>query len=472
MRVKVTDTQPSSHPFVELRFEGPQSVEKQVCSALGVNSIRNLGTLEGKRVFLRVDANVSPDAKHLDQHPRVKQIAAVVGQLLQANCKVLISTHRSGSSGESISDRSAESVFKSLQREVSALENQATFIKLRPSEISQGKVREGRYFTRVFRAFEQLPNGQALFIENVRLFPSEKSLSFNTARLKAAFDLVVNDGFGVGHRADQFSVDGIPQIFAKHKKALGPGAIAEWGKLLEFVNGAKDRSIGLVLGGDHEKFGTKLLLLGRILESQKIGLVYLGGLFGTTFLAANGAKLGKTPISSDQIHQNKLNELVRKFPEVRFLVPDGYRGIGSNQQPREWQTVLTGGRGNLRLADNDVALDQYPFRPEIEFSRAGITRVLGVGPLGYYKKDPFGFGTSESYKALSTWVKKDAARMAIFGGGNSLEHLLKEREFHGDEGSGIWLSSGGGALLDGLDQALRYVDKGEQISTPAILALR
>jgi phosphoglycerate kinase len=445
--------------------------QEQVCALLGVPHLQSLGDLRNKKVFLRVDANVSSGCPDFAFHPRIRQVAQTLSTLLQAGARVLVTSHHSTADGASLEEKSKQGVFDAFVRNFPKLGASMQFLPFQSREILASGIHEQHYVKRALERLERTKPGEAIVLENIRLLPLERRGRADDLprQIAESFDVVVNDAFGVGHRYGQFSVDGISQYVPFERKAIGPAALEEWTAVYNFVSDAPKGSIGVVLGGDAEKFGTKLLLLHELLKSDRVGLVYLGGVFATTYLHAQGSQLATTPVSGDPVHHKILAELPTAYPHVRFELPNELRGLDSLSNLQQWKLGTRNGHPHLELPRGSMALDQSPHDLTQAFARTNISRVLAVGPLGYYIRRAFALGTVETYRTLAHWAIAREDRRLLVGGGNSLESLLTLNEYREPGAPNVTLSSGGGALLNAVAGVLNTPTA---IQTPAIKALR
>ena len=446
----------------------------EASSTLGVNRIEDLGQLFHKIVILRVDANVSPQSDRFEFHPRVKQVASTIEQLTSAGARVIVVSHRSVSADTPPDEISNKAIAEKLQECFPSLSQVLCFHELREQERARSDRGERSYFRRLYAMVKKLPPGQAIFTENIRMFPIEETESFRarTKRLAHMVDYVINDGFGVGHRGGHFSVDGLAREIPFDRKSIGPSALEEWQQVMTFARGALPRSIALILGGDVGKFESKLKLVINMLKSDSIGLVYLGGVFGTSYLHAHGCNLGRTPVSKNARALEKLRGLPAQFPHVRFELPSEYIGLNEAKELTRWAVTSDIEHPRVATCQGCVALDQSQHDFSSLFDTHQISRVVAVGPLGYYMKKPFNEGTLRNYRSLAAWTMEQEDRRLLVGGGNSMEALLDIPEFRSPPTSSIMVSSGGGALLNALAEVLKSIGTEHRIQTPSIQALR
>lgn len=446
----------------------------ETSSALGVNRLEDLGSLFNKIVLLRVDANVCPKSDRFEFHPRVKQVASTIERLTLAGARVIVVSHRSVSTDTPEEETSNKAIAGKFKACFPALTDLLHFHELRDEERARNDQGERSYFRRLYAVMKKLPAGQAILTENIRIFPSEKSdgLETRTRRLAHMVDYVIHDGFGVGHRGGQFSVDGLAREIPFARKSIGPSALEEWHQVITFAARAAPRSIALVLGGDIGKFESKLKLVTEMLKSDRIGLVYLGGVFGTSYLHAHGCNLGRTPVSRNARALEKLRSLPSNFPEVRFELPAEYVGINEAKELTRWTVDRDLNQPRITTSPGCLALDQSQHDFSALFDTHQISRVVAVGPLGYYTKKPFDEGTIRNYRSLASWTMANNERMLLVGGGNSMEALLDIPEFRSPPTSALMVSSGGGALLNALAEVFTSIEGDHRIQTPSIQALR
>ena len=442
---------------------------------LAVQTITDLGDLANKTVLLRVDANESPSSEMFQHHPRIKQVASTLEYLCAAGARTIVMSHRSLGDETREEETSNGGIVERLRNHFEPLTSTLRFHQATEPERARTLRGERSYFRRLHTLVKELPAGHSIFLENTRLFPSER-IEVASGRLKqltTLVDYIVYDGFGVGHRGKQLSVDGLLREFPFERKCLGPAALSEWEQVLSFTATASPYSVALVLGGDVDKFESKLHLVIEMLKSDRVGLVYLGGVFGTSWLHVHGCDLGKTPVSKNGRALDTLNALPARFPHIRFEVPSEYVGLSASKELIRW-TVSPDKVGNpyVHIPPGGIALDQLECDIAPLLDASGISQVVAVGPLGYYAKKPFNTGTVTTYRALARWARAQKARKLLVGGGNSMEALLDISDFRSPQGPSVLVSSGGGALLNALGEAFKARGEASLIQTPSLRGLR
>lgn len=442
---------------------------------LAVQTIADLGDLNNKTVLLRVDANVSPLSEMFQHHPRIKQVASTLEQLSAAGARTIVMSHRSLGDDSREEETSNGGIVERLRTHFEPLASTLRFHQATEPERARTLRGERSYLRRLHTLVKQLPPGHSIFLENTRLFPSERSeiVSGRLKQLTALVDYIVYDGFGVGHRGQQLSVDGLMREFPFERKCLGPAALTEWEQVLSFTATTSPYSVALVLGGDVDKFESKLHMVIQMLTSDRVGLVYLGGVFGASWLHANGCDLGNTPVSKNRRALETLRALPARFPHIRFELPSECVGLSPSKELTRW-TVSShrGGNPYLHIPPGGIVLDQQGYDLAQLLDGSGISQVVAVGPLGYYTKKPFNIGTVDTYCALARWAEGGEERKLLVGGGNSMEALLDIPDFRSPRAPAVMVSSGGGALLNALAEAFKARGEASLIQTPSLRALR
>jgi phosphoglycerate kinase len=346
--------------------------------------------LRGKRVIVRLDLNLPVNEGAITDHTRLDAIIPFIKKLSFAGAKIIILSHF-GEKGESIQPI-ADILTQTLPN--------ITFIK----SIDLSVIRE---------AVEKLPLGNAILLENVRLFPGETENVPSTARDFASLgDIFVNDAFSVSHRAHA-SVVGVPNYLLSY---FGPTCLKEIEHLTPALTPEKPAL--LIIGG--AKISTKLALIKHYLDEGV--RVFVGGAMSHNILRARGYEIGKSlydahyevpesviyhpllVVPSDVVLESKEDVLITAIPKNGVIVDCGKKTL--------------------------AMLDGYI---------ASANTIIVNGPLGLYEKGWL-YGTEHM---LTSVAEAKHARTYI-GGGDTLAsaenmHVLSRIGF---------VSLGGGALLE------------------------
>jgi phosphoglycerate kinase len=270
--------------------------------------------------------------------------------------------------------------------------------------------------------------GQAVLCENVRFNKGEKKDSDTLARQMAALcDVFVMDAFGTAHRAEA-STHGVAK-FAPLACA-GPLLVAEL-EALERALAKPARPLVAIVAGS--KVSTKLQVLEALLD--KVDKLIVGGGIANTFLAATGAKVGKSLCEKDMLDMaRKLIERARARGAEILLPVDVVvaREIAA--------TAHADVRPVGQVADDELILDIGPDTAEQfdEILKSAGT-IIWNGPVGVFEFDQFGEGTKSIANAIAS-----SKSFSLAGGGDTLAAIEK----YGVEDGISYISTGGGAFLE------------------------
>ena len=131
-------------------------------------------------------------------------------------------------------------------------------------------------------------------LENTRFHPGEEN---NDPEMAAALasppwpTIYVNDAFSAAHRAHA-STEGVAHL---HLPAYAGRLMQEELEALDAALGNPVRPVCAIVGGS--KVSTKLDLLGNLVS--KVDILVIGGAMANTFLAAQGAHVGRSLQEAD-----------------------------------------------------------------------------------------------------------------------------------------------------------------------------
>jgi phosphoglycerate kinase len=390
---------------------------------------------EGKRVLIRVDMNCSldPDTKIITNDSRITAMTPTLHELSKS--KVVLMAHQG---------RPGSDDFISLEQHTEILRNlgfKATFV----DDIFGGKAKE---------AIEKVEVGEILVLQNVRMFPGEmKKASVDEVaqepivqELYPYFDLFVNDAFGAAHRP-QASIVG----FTKYLPSVAGRVMEKEIRELSKVTSEELHPWILVLGGS--KVRDKVKIMDKLLAIGRADNVLLGGLMGTLFLIAVGTISQEEyggPIKDIEETLDTAKRLLKEYPDVIMI-------------PEDAAVERNGGRVECGL--DEVAGDPFlDIGPTTAKKFANIIRGARVafanGPMGYFEKEAFTYGTIEVLKAIA-----DCNCITVVGGG----HVSAMAQRMGLLEKITHISTGGGAtmgfltgkqlvLVDALEEAAKRMD--------------
>ncbi|WP_434133463.1 phosphoglycerate kinase [Sporomusa sphaeroides] len=372
--------------------------------------------VSGKKVLVRVDYNVPMDKEgNITDDTRIRATIPTLEFLLSKNAAVIIISHLGRPKGKIAPEFSLKPVAQKLSQLLYGREVQFAADCIGP---------EARSLSAALGA------GQVLMLENLRFHAEEEKNDPEFAKQLAGLaDILVNDAFGVSHRAHA-SVHGI----AKYIPAIS-GFLMD--KELLFLGQAVTdpvRPFVAIIGG--AKVSDKIGVIENLL--QKVDTLIIGGGMANTFLAAQGYKCGKSLVEADKLELAKNLITMAKSKGVSLLLPEDVvvadkfaadadrKAVPVDQIPAEWMALDIGPATAAKFAQ----------------SLQTAKTVVWNGPMGVFEFDAFAVGTEAVAKAVAASGAK-----SIVGGGDSVAALEKLKL----AAQITHISTGGGASLEFLE---------------------
>lgn len=381
---------------------------------LNKKSIRDID-VNGKKVFIRVDYNVPMDEnQNITNDKRIVATLPTLNYLLENNAALIIACHLGRPKGERVPGFSVAPVAKKLG-EIMGKEVKFASDCVGPEAEKMAA---------------DLKPGEILVLENLRYHKEEEKNDPKFAeQLAKLADIVVNDAFGVSHRAHA-SVEGITKFIPAVAGFLMENEIKFVGQAV--ANPV--RPFVAIIGG--AKVSDKIGVISNLLE--KVDTLIIGGGMANTFVAAQGFNTGKSLVEADKLELAR--ELIEKAKatKVNLLLPTDM--VIADKFAADAQTAVVGLDG---IKDEWMALD---IGPETAKTYAAplvdAKTVVWNGPMGVFEIDAFAKGTEAVAKAVA-----DSSATSIVGGGDSIAALKKT----GLSDKISHISTGGGASLEFLE---------------------
>jgi phosphoglycerate kinase len=363
--------------------------------------------LANKRVLIREDLNVPVADGRVTSDARLRAAAPTIRAAADAGARVIVMSHL-GRPKEG--ERDPALSLAPVARALAGLLGMP--VRLHDDELDSASAAPG----------------EVVLLENVRFLKGEKKDDpALAARMAALCDVFVMDAFGTAHRAEA-STHGV--ALAAPVACAGPLLAAELDALARALGNPR-RPLVAVVGGS--KVSTKLEVLESLIS--KVDQLVVGGGIANTFLAAEGASVGKS------LHEPDMIEVAR-----RLLAQARARGVGipiptDVVVAREFApTAKAETKPASAVAADEMILD---IGPDSARAVAAVVAAAGTviwnGPLGVFEFDQFGGGT----RTLAEAIAKSPA-FSIAGGGDTLAAI--EKYGIGDDVS--YISTGGGAFLE------------------------
>jgi phosphoglycerate kinase len=277
-----------------------------------------------------------------------------------------------------------------------------------------------------------LADGDVMLLENVRFEPGETSkddaergeLADRFARLA---DVYVDDAFGAVHRKHA-SVYDIAQRLPHYAGRL----VARELDVLTRLTTDPERPYVVVLGGS--KVSDKLAVIEALLP--KVDRLLVGGGMCFTFLAAQGAGVGKSLLEADQV--DTCRRLLAEAGD-RIVLPVDVVCAPEFSADAPTTTVPV-----TEIPDDQMGLDVGPRTVEAFGRELGDAHtVFWNGPMGVFELAPFQAGTRGVAQAVGA-----VDGLSVVGGGDSAAAV---RQLGLDEAAYGHISTGGGASLEYLE---------------------
>ncbi|MBP2635972.1 MAG: pgk [Firmicutes bacterium] len=372
--------------------------------------------VSGKKVLVRVDYNVPMDKEgNITDDTRIRATIPTLEFLLSKNAAVIIASHLGRPKGKVAPEFSLKPAAQRL--------SQLLFGR----EVLFANDSVGPEANKMAAALQP---GQLLMLENLRFNPKEEKNDPEFAKhLAGLAEILVNDAFGVSHRAHA-SVHGITKYIPAVSGFLMDKELMHLGQAVS----DPVRPFVAIIGG--AKVSDKIGVIENLLN--KVDTLIIGGGMANTFLAAQGYQTGKSLVEEDKLPLAKELMVAAKEKGVALLLPEDvvvadkfaadaeFKAVPVAQIPAEWMALDI---GPATVKNYAAALQ-------------GAKTVVWNGPMGVFEFDAFAAGTEAVAQAVAA-----SGAQSIVGGGDSVAALEKLKL----AGKISHISTGGGASLEFLE---------------------
>lgn len=383
-------------------------------------SIKDLASVEGKRIFLRADFNLPMDRfGRITDTTRVTSELPTIRYLVERGAKVIICSHLGRPKG--------------FDFRLSMWPIALILMRYFPGKVQFAHKVIGQ---EVKDRIANMSNGSILLLENVRFYKEEEENDPAFAKeLASLADIYVNDAFGVAHRKHA-STYGVARLLPN---AIGFLMENEIQTITEAIQNPKKPFVAIFGGA---KVQDKIKAILNIAKSADVILV--GGAMAYSFLIARGETVGRSMANTESVvyAEQVMDELERMGKRLVLPVDHVAYTFGDRKEKTFVTEILSGEMVGADIGPKTIKL----FEDEIKNAR----QVIWNGPLGKYEDEKFQKGTFEIAKEIA-----HSQAYSIVGGGDSVSAVKQAKCMrminHISTGGGATLKLLGGENLPGID---------------------
>ena len=373
---------------------------------------------QGKRVLLRADLNLPVRDGRITDMTRIERLAPTIRELAEKGARVIVCSHFDRPKGQRVPEMSLKPMAVALSE---TLGKPVAF-----ADDCVGPEAEA--------AVAAMKDGDVLVLENTRFHKGEEkndpALAQGLAKLADAF---VNDAFSAAHRAHA-STEGVARILPAYAGRLMQREL----EALDAALGSPQRPVAAIVGG--AKVSTKLDLLGNL--SAKVDVLIIGGAMANTFLAAQGADVGKS-LQEAEMHDTAREILAKaKGRGCEVILPVDLVAA-AEFKANAANTVVPA----TAVPAGQMALDVGPASVAAVIAKLAECKTLvWNGPFGAFEIEPFDKATVAVAQEVARLT--EAGKLASIGGGGDTVSALRHA---GVAERMTYVSAAGGAFLEWLE---------------------
>jgi phosphoglycerate kinase len=370
---------------------------------------------DGKRVFVRVDFNVSiNDNGAVGEDYRIRMTLPTIEYLAKRGAKVILASHLGRPEGWD-KQYSLAPVARRLSDIVGRSRPPIRFASDCVGPEVEGEI-------------ARMNPGDIMLLENLRFHKEEEANDPEfSKKLASLADIYVNDAFSTSHRKHS-STYGAAWLFDTRLAGFNLSKEVEY---LSMIREKPIKPFTLVVGG--VKIKDKIGALEHLLP--KADRAIIGGAAAYTFLKAKGIKTGNSLIDSERLPW--VTKALSAYGDKIMLPTDHVCAHSPND------TSVTMVKGDIPdgMSGFDIGNETIE-RYSAELGGNGGGTLFWNGPMGMFEIRAFSNGTINIAKsmALAFW----RGSKTLIGGGDTLE-AMKRAGVAENEVSHV--STGGGATL-------------------------
>ncbi|WP_160122623.1 phosphoglycerate kinase [Rhodovarius lipocyclicus] len=373
---------------------------------------------QGKRVLLRADLNLPVRDGRITDMTRIERLAPTIRELAEKGARVIVCSHFDRPKGSRVPEMSLKPMAVALSE---TLGKPVAF-----ADDCVGPEAEA--------AVAAMKDGDVLLLENTRFHKGEEkndpALAAGLAKLADAF---VNDAFSAAHRAHA-STEGVARLLPAYAGRLMQAEL----EALDAALGNPQRPVAAIVGG--AKVSTKLDLLGNL--SSKVDVLIIGGAMANTFLAAQGADVGKS-LQEAEMHDTARDILARASARGCEIILPVDLVAATEFKANAPHSVVPA----TAVPAGQMALDVGPASVAAVIAKLASCRTLvWNGPFGAFEIEPFDAATVAVAQEVARLT--EAGTLASIGGGGDTVSALRHA---GVAERMTYVSAAGGAFLEWLE---------------------
>lgn len=369
---------------------------------------------DGRRVFVRVDFNVSVSNGAVGEDYRIRMAIPTIEYLSKRGAKVILAAHLGRPDGHD-SDYTLAPVAKRLAEIV----DRRMAVRFANDCVGPAVANE----------VSQMNKGDILLLENLRFHKEEEANDQEFCRQLASIaDIYVNDAFSTSHRKHA-STYGMAKLVDLRLAGFNLRKEVEY---LSMMRENPPKPFKVVVGG--VKIKDKIGALEHLLP--KADKVIIGGAAAYTFLKAKGVRTGKSLI--DHEHLPWVTKALSAYGDKIMLPTDHVAAVS----PADTSITMVKGDIPDGMAGFDIGNETIERHSAEVAGTNGAGMIFWNGPMGMFESRAFANGTINIAKSMALAYWRGAK--TLIGGGDTLE-AMKKAGVNENEVSHV--STGGGATL-------------------------
>ena len=381
-----------------------------------MKSIKEVKSLSGKRILLRLDLNVPVVNGKIADTTRIDKILPTLKFLIKENSKIIILSHIGRPKGKIVKELSLKPICEDLENK---LNQNVKLITKNISEINDDDCFKNN-------------SEQIIMLENIRFYSQEeKNDPIFAKQLANLADIYVNDAFSCSHRAHA-SIHEIANLLPSYS---GLQLDLEINALKKITSEIK-KPITCIIGGS--KISTKINVIKNLIP--KFDNIIILGAMANNVIKYMGNNIGKSlqEDNSDLLIEEIFS--LSKKKNCKIVYPEDV-------------VVAKNFNGNPRIKElNEISLDEMildigPKTIEIVYDLIDKSNtILWNGPAGFFENDNFANG---SIKIAEKIIKNNKSNKiySVAGGGDTVSLLNNLNAINNFN----FVSTAGGAFLEYLE---------------------